>query len=83
MSPAKKHQSMGVISLDALVQLFACRPLDSSLPKPQLKTVLTDRFITPQQMVENAEAVMHAVTEATVIVKTSNRWTVDNGAKGC
>ena len=77
MSPAKKHQSMGVISLDALVQLFACRPLDSSLPKPQLKSLLSDRVmrvITPQQMVENAEAVMHAVTEATIIVKTSNRF---------
>jgi hypothetical protein len=73
MSPVKRHSSMEKPCLDALVQFFSSRPLSSSIPKSLLVGSLPCPVFTADLAVVHAEDILHAVLEATSLVKPSNR----------
>ena len=73
ISPVKKHSSMEKPCLDALVQMLASRPLNSSLPKTVLTGALTCPAFTSVSATVHADQILHALLEATSLVKPSNR----------
>jgi len=73
LSPVKKHSSMEKPCLDALVQILASRPLNSSLPKSVLTGALTCPAFTSDLALVHADQILHALLEATSLVKPSNR----------
>jgi len=73
LSPVKKHSSMEKPCLDALVQILASRPLNSSLPKSVLTGALACPAFTSDLAIVHADQILHALLEATSLVKPSNR----------
>ena len=73
LSPAKKYSGLDKLCLDALVQLFASRPLSTAIPKTHLSGSLKNTVFTYDSAMGNAEVIFHALLEATALTKPSNR----------
>ena len=72
-TPAKKFSALDKLILDALIQLFGCRPLDPSLPRSSLSSSLSSSAFLPMQVAVHADEVLFTVMEATKHVKPANK----------